>query len=75
VIVPQRWGDGLATELARASLEVVFGPLAMEEVIAYTQPDNSASRRVMEKSGFVYERDLTFESQPFVLYRQIAASR
>ena len=72
VIVPERWGQGLATELARASLEVVFGPLALEEVIAYTQPDNFASRRVMEKAGFWYERDITYEAEPFVLYRQSA---
>jgi ribosomal-protein-alanine N-acetyltransferase len=70
VIVPERWGQGLATELARVSLEVVFGVLALEEVIAYTQPYNFASRRVMEKSGFVYERDITFESLPFMLFRQ-----
>ena len=74
VIAPERWGEGLATELARASLEVVFGPLALEDVIAYTQPGNVASRRVMEKSGFSYERDITYETQPFVLYRQRAPS-
>jgi RimJ/RimL family protein N-acetyltransferase len=70
VIVPERWGQGLATEVARASLEVVFGPLALEEVIAYTQPDNFASRRVMEKSGFCYEREIRFKGERFVLYRQ-----
>jgi [ribosomal protein S5]-alanine N-acetyltransferase len=74
VIVPDRWGQGLATEVARASLEVVFGPLALKEVIAYTQPDNFASRRVMEKSGFWYEREITFHAEPFVLYRQNAPS-
>jgi ribosomal-protein-alanine N-acetyltransferase len=72
VIVPERWGQGLATELARASLEVAFSALALEEVIAYTQPDNFASRRVMEKSGFAFEREITFEAQRFVLYRQSA---
>jgi RimJ/RimL family protein N-acetyltransferase len=74
VIVPDRWGEGLATELARVSLEVAFGPLALEEVIAYTQPDNLASRRVMEKSGFIYEHEITYLSQPFVLYRRGHAS-
>jgi ribosomal-protein-alanine N-acetyltransferase len=69
VIVPERWGEGLATELARASLEVVFGPLALRDVIAYTQPDNLASRRVMEKSGFLYDREITFKAERFVLYR------
>lgn len=69
VIVPERWGQGLATELACASLEVAFGPLALREVIAYTQPNNLASRRVMEKSGFSYDREIRFEAEPFVLYR------
>jgi ribosomal-protein-alanine N-acetyltransferase len=69
-IVPERWGQGLATELAWVSLEVVFGPLALDEVIAYTQPDNLASRRVMQKTGFVFERDLTLDRRQFVLYRR-----
>jgi ribosomal-protein-alanine N-acetyltransferase len=75
VIVPERWGEGLATEMARVSLEVVFGPLALEEVIAYTQPDNFPSRRVMEKSGFIYERDIAIGSRPFVLYRHHGTRR
>jgi [ribosomal protein S5]-alanine N-acetyltransferase len=70
VVVPERWGQGLATELAWASLEVVFGPLALSEVMAYTQPDNLASRRVMEKTGFAYEREFAVDGQPFVLYRR-----
>ncbi|MBV9682037.1 MAG: GNAT family N-acetyltransferase, partial [Solirubrobacterales bacterium] len=48
---------------------VVLGPLALREVIAYTQPDNLASRRVMEKSGFSFEREIMFKAQRFVLYR------
>ena len=72
MIVPERWRQGLATELARASLDVVFGRLALEEVIAYTQPHNVASRRVMEKTGFRYERGITVDGQPFLLYRQTA---
>lgn len=74
VIVPERWGQGFATELARVSLEVAFGPLGLKEVIAYTQPDNLASRRVMEKAGFLYEREITFHAEPFVLYRHSAPS-
>ncbi len=70
--MPERWREGLATELACASLDVVFSSLALNEVIAYTQPHNVASQRVMDKSGFVYERDITVEAQPFLLYRQSA---
>ena len=70
VIVPERWGEGLATELAWASLEVAFGPLELREVIAYTLPHNVASRRVMEKTGFAYEREIVHEGLRHVLYRR-----
>jgi RimJ/RimL family protein N-acetyltransferase len=69
-IVPERWRQGLATELALAAIEVAFGPLALESIIAFTLPDNVRSRRVMEKTGFVYERDIVHASLPHVLYRR-----
>jgi ribosomal-protein-alanine N-acetyltransferase len=75
VIVPERWGEGLATELARASLAVAFGPLGLTEVIAYTLPDNTGSRRVMEKTGFVYDREIVYEGLRHVLYRRCAPER
>jgi RimJ/RimL family protein N-acetyltransferase len=69
-IVPERWGEGLATELARASADAAFGPLGLEEIIAFTLPDNVASRRVMEKAGFAYEREIVHASRTHLLYRR-----
>ena len=69
-VVPERWGQGLATELARACVEVAFGPLGLRELVAFTLPDNVASRRVMEKAGFTYERDIVHAGLPHVLYRR-----
>jgi RimJ/RimL family protein N-acetyltransferase len=69
-IVPERWGQGLATELAVAAVEVGLEALALDRVIAYTLPDNHGSRRVMEKAGFVYERDITWVGMTHVLYRR-----
>jgi [ribosomal protein S5]-alanine N-acetyltransferase len=69
-VVPERWGQGLATELALACVEVAFDQLDLFEIVAFTLPDNHASRRVMEKSGFVYERDIVHAGLPHVLYRQ-----
>jgi [ribosomal protein S5]-alanine N-acetyltransferase len=68
-IVPELWGRGLATESARASLDAAFGPLALPEVIAYTLPENVASRRVMEKTGFEFDRAFIAEGNEQVLYR------
>lgn len=69
-IAPARWGRGLATELARESVRVGFDALALHEIIAITLPDNLASRRVMEKAGFVYDRDVEHVGLRHVLYRR-----
>lgn len=69
-IVPERWGEGLATELAIASVSVAFDVLDLHEIIAITLPDNVASRRVMEKAGFGYDRPIEHGGLAHVLYRR-----
>jgi len=68
VIFPERWGQGLATELAFTCVEVGFSQLGLRRIVAFTLPDNIASRRVMEKAGFEYERDIVHAQMPHVLY-------
>lgn len=68
-IVPDRWGQGLATELGLACVEVAFNRLELLDIVAFTLPTNTASRRVMEKSGFEYERNIVHAGLPHVLYR------
>ncbi len=70
-IVPQRWGHGLATEMALAAVDVAFDELRLQSIIAFTMPHNVASRRVMEKAGFAYERDIVYVELPHVLYRRV----
>ena len=45
------WGQGYATEAARAALEVGFGQLAIEEIVAFTAAPNLRSSAVMAKLG------------------------
>jgi [ribosomal protein S5]-alanine N-acetyltransferase len=73
-VMPERWNQGIATELGAASIEVAFGPLALRDVVSFTLPENRASRRVMEKLGFVYERDTDYKGWHHVLYRLSASS-
>jgi [ribosomal protein S5]-alanine N-acetyltransferase len=68
-IVHERWGQGLATELALACVDVAFTRLELLDIVAFTLPTNAASRRVMEKSGFEYERHIVHAAMPHVLYR------
>jgi RimJ/RimL family protein N-acetyltransferase len=48
------WGQGLATEAARASLQFGFEQLKLETIIALAHPENKASQRVMEKLGMSF---------------------
>jgi RimJ/RimL family protein N-acetyltransferase len=54
------WGNGYATEAARAAIAFGFDELQLERIVAVTLPDNRASRRVLEKCG------LTFLGRTFV---------
>ena len=67
------WGRGLATELARAAVAVGFERLGLREIVAFTLPTNRASWRVMEKTGFEYERDFVHRGLPHVIYRRPAS--
>jgi RimJ/RimL family protein N-acetyltransferase len=67
---PEHWGKGFATELGGAMIDVAFGPLAAPDLVAYTLPHNAASRRVMEKLGFAYEKTAPYKTfGEHVLYR------
>ena len=68
-IVPTRWGEGLATEAGRASLDWGFERCALDEVVSFTMVDNERSRRVMEKLGLEYVREFDHLGLPHVLYR------
>jgi RimJ/RimL family protein N-acetyltransferase len=51
------WGQGLATEGARAALAYGFEHLGLSEIVSFTVPGNVRSRRVMEKLGMRYSED------------------
>jgi ribosomal-protein-alanine N-acetyltransferase len=71
-LIPEFWGRGLATELARESVRVGFELLNVPALISFTLPTNHASRRVMEKVSFKYDRNIIYAGLPHVLYRLTA---
>ena len=48
------WGQGYATEAAKASAEFALNDLQLEGIVAFTVPDNLRSRRVMERLGMTH---------------------
>jgi RimJ/RimL family protein N-acetyltransferase len=77
-LMPQYWGRGLATEAAREVLRLGFEVYGLDEIVSFTVPANTRSRRVMEKLGMTHDPAGDFdhprlpEGNPFrrhVLYR------
>jgi len=68
---PTAWGQGLASEGAEALLAYGFDELALPEILSIYEPDNVASRRVMEKIGMHFQRDTVhpFFERPLRIYR------
>ncbi len=67
-VVPARHNEGLATEAARAAIEWAWD-LDLPEVVSFALKGNAASRRVMDKAGLTFDRDLKRAGLPHVLYR------
>ncbi|MEP6925514.1 MAG: GNAT family N-acetyltransferase [Pyrinomonadaceae bacterium] len=61
-IAPPFWGRGLATEAATVALLYSFENRCGSKTVAVARPENSASRRVMEKLGMKFEDERYFKS-------------
>lgn len=70
---PAVWGRGYATELTSHCLRVAAEQLRMGEVSAFAHPDNTASRRVLEKAGFEQQRFVP-EMNRYIYVRTLLAS-
>lgn len=55
------WGKGYATEAANAWLGFGFKTLKLQEIVAFTIPANTGSRRVMERLGMTRDTDGDFQ--------------
>lgn len=55
VLAPEHWGKGLIGEAVAATLDAGFTLTNASEIDAGVVPENAASRRVLEKNGFVYK--------------------
>jgi RimJ/RimL family protein N-acetyltransferase len=50
-LAKQYWGQGYATEAARASLAFGFDVLNLPEIVSFTAHNNERSLKVMERLG------------------------
>lgn len=67
-LVPQRWGQGLATEAAQAMAGWAFGALGAPQLCAVCLPENEASTKVMHRLGMRYRGMETWYERPHAVY-------
>ena len=67
-LMPAYWGQGLATEVALASVRYGFAELGLKQIIGLVMPKNIASVRVLEKTGLRYAETVTFWGHEFSKY-------
>lgn len=62
------WGNGYATEAARACMIYAFRQLGTKRVISMIRPPNLRSRRVAEKNGLVCEKIIFWRGYEHCIY-------
>src|SRR6185437_748287 len=62
------WGNGYATEAARACMEYAFTKIGAERVISMIRPENVQSRRVAEKNGLTCEKIVFWHGYDHCIY-------
>ena len=51
------WGQGYVSEAVKRLLEFAFSVASLEEIVAVIDPRNTASRKVLARTGFLSEGD------------------
>lgn len=69
MLEPAAWGCGYATELARAFLDFGFGRIGLDRMVATTNPENAASRRVLLKVGMTADGQRDFGTHMVDFFR------
>ena len=62
------WGNGLATEAARACCDYGFNKIRLRRLISIIESENIASIRVAEKMGMTLEKIASFHRIPILVY-------
>ena len=71
-LAPGSWGNGYATEAARAVLDHALGPLGLPEVLAEVDEGNTASIAVIERLGMTAVDVVPGLLGPMTRYRKTA---
>jgi RimJ/RimL family protein N-acetyltransferase len=63
------WGRGYASEMTQALVQHALRLLERPSLVGVVMVEHLASRRVLEKAGFTFERTVVHAGEPCMLYR------
>jgi RimJ/RimL family protein N-acetyltransferase len=69
--VRSAWGQGFATEIAQALVEIWHTRCAEPSLVGIVMKGNLASERVLLKAGFSHERDAVFHDENCGVFRRL----
>lgn len=72
---PRWWGQGFASEVVPAMLDYGLKHCGLHRILATIVPENTASQRVIEKAGMVFEREEIGSDELPALFYSIEANR
>ncbi len=67
-LLPEFWGKGYATELAKSLVIWGFAHLSIQKLIAVVHPENKLSQNVLEKSGMSKTGLINYGNKQLVSY-------
>jgi len=62
--IPDVWRKGFAFETVRGCIKYAFTKLDVEKIVGFTDTENVASQKVLEKNGFEFVEIVTFDEKP-----------
>ncbi|WPL18874.1 anhydro-N-acetylmuramic acid kinase [Thiorhodovibrio winogradskyi] len=65
---PAHWGQGYATEAAKASITWAFNHRGIDQLISLIHPGNHRSEAVAKRAGELLLREMRFRGQPTKVY-------
>lgn len=69
LMAPEYWRNGYGSEIAQALVELAKSIVEIKYLIAIIDPENAASRRILEKQGFQWDYEGKYYGLPAVYYK------
>lgn len=74
-ITASRWGEGLATEAARAAIADGFRRVGLPRIVSFALPANVGSVRVMERCGMAFGGHAEWAGREHIWYALTVGAR